>query len=286
MSPPAILKTDAIVLRISPYSRTSHVTTWLSPTHGRVTTVVKGACRPNSAFLGQYDLFATCELLFYRRDHEGVHAIRECSPLETRDSLRADWRRICTASYLCDLTSRAIHAGQECASLYRLLVEVLDTLCAGPADADLILRYELSLLNHLGLMPQLIVCPLCHTPEKPWARFALGSGRVVCPHTGVASPGEPTVTIHAGVIDYLSRASPSGRDARVPGENASMQRIADASPGDAAPHLSLGSRRFLGIFIRFHLETPSAPRRLAFELLKTDPANLGRFSTHNSRDAS
>ena len=274
MSHPAILKTDAIVLRISPYSRTSHVTTWLSPTHGRVTTVVKGACRPNSAFLGQYDLFTTCELLFYRRDHEGVHAIRECSPLETRDSLRADWRRICTASYLCDLTSRAIHAGQECAILYRLLGEVLDTLCAVPADADLILRYELSLLNHLGLMPQLIVCPLCHTPEKPWARFALGSGRVVCTHTGAASPGEPTVTIHSGAIDYLSNAS---RDACAAERTGHPPRF-----GDAASHLSLGSRRFLGIFIRFHLETPSAPRRLAFELLKTDPATLGRTSIHNS----
>ena len=106
LTTPQILRTEAIALRVSPFSRTSHVVTWLSPEHGRLATVVKGACRPKSAFLGQYDLFATCELLFYRRDHDGAHAIRECSPLEPRDELRDDWRRVTTASYLCDLLAR------------------------------------------------------------------------------------------------------------------------------------------------------------------------------------
>ncbi|MCL2104026.1 MAG: recombination protein O N-terminal domain-containing protein, partial [Kiritimatiellaeota bacterium] len=85
-----IIKTEAVALQIRPWSKTSHIVTWLTPGHGCVVTAVKGACRPKSAFLGQYDLFYTCELLFYRRERGGIHAIRECTPLRRRDPLRDD----------------------------------------------------------------------------------------------------------------------------------------------------------------------------------------------------
>ena len=48
-------KSEAICLDIRPWSRTSHVVEWLTP-HGKIRTLVKGAVRPKSAFLGQYDL--------------------------------------------------------------------------------------------------------------------------------------------------------------------------------------------------------------------------------------
>ena len=51
---------------------------------GPVTTVVKGAVRPKSAFLGQYDLNYTCEIVYYSRAKGELHALRECSPLSTR----------------------------------------------------------------------------------------------------------------------------------------------------------------------------------------------------------
>ena len=38
-----IIKTEGIVLAIRPWSRTSHIVTWLTPDHGCVTTLVKGA---------------------------------------------------------------------------------------------------------------------------------------------------------------------------------------------------------------------------------------------------
>ncbi|MEI8243221.1 MAG: DNA repair protein RecO [bacterium] len=261
-TPPLILRTEAIALRVNPFSRTSHVVTWLSPEHGRIATVVKGACRPKSAFLGQYDLFATCELLFYRRDHNGAHAIRECSPLNPRDELRDDWKRVTTASYLCDLVARVAQPGQESADIYRLLAATLDNLTRHPPATSTILQFELDLLRHLGLQPHLECCPACHTAAHPWLRFAMESGRVRCPHTGPAAAGEQTVTVHRDAIAYLQNL-------------AQPEPPAPTAPDSA--HLSLGSRRFLGIFLRFHLDTPPAPRRLAFDLLETVPATFGAF---------
>ena len=285
---PLIQRTDAIALRISPFSRTSHVVTWLSPEHGRVATVVKGACRPKSAFLGQYDICTTCELLFYRHEHESVHAIRECTPLAPRDALRDDWRRITTASYLCDLVARVAQPGQESTEIFQLLESTLDELCTQPATPDIILRFELNLLHHLGFLPHLEDCPECHAVQHPWLRFALAAGRVNCRHTTPIAANESAVTVHRDVLTHLHSlmirepaVSPENRStAKLPhpsashhwtGTHAAPHRLPPAQP----PHLSLGSRRFLGIFMRFHLDTPAAPRRLAFELLETCPATLG-----------
>ena len=87
-----IIKTQGIVLAIRPWSQTSHVVTWLTPDHGPVTTLVKGAVRAKSAFLGQYDLFYRCDLLYYARASGDLHALREVTPRSIRTHLRGDWR--------------------------------------------------------------------------------------------------------------------------------------------------------------------------------------------------
>ncbi|MBL7075911.1 MAG: DNA repair protein RecO [Kiritimatiellae bacterium] len=158
-----IAKTNAIVLRVSPYSRTSHVVTWMTEHAGRVSTTVKGAVRPKSAFLGQYDLGYTCELLFYERARNGLHVAKECTPLELRAGLRRDWRAFACASYLCDLVYHATlptHEGQE--GVYRLLGEVLDSLCHEGQDPLVLMHwFELRLLQGLGYAPHIERCVTC-----------------------------------------------------------------------------------------------------------------------------
>ena len=92
------VKCEAICLDVRPWSRTSHVVSWLTP-HGRIVTLVKGAVRPKSAFLGQYDLNYTCEIVWYRRAKGDLHALRECSPLVLRENLRGDWRALLAAEH-------------------------------------------------------------------------------------------------------------------------------------------------------------------------------------------
>ena len=72
-----IIKTTGTVLAIHPWSRTSHVVAWLTPDHGVVSTLVKGAVRAKSAFLGQYDLLYTCDLLYYARASGDLHALHQ-----------------------------------------------------------------------------------------------------------------------------------------------------------------------------------------------------------------
>ena len=274
-----IIKTQALVLQIRPWSRTSHMVTWLTQEHGKVVTAVKGACRPKSAFLGQYDLFYTCDLLFYRRENDGVHAIRECTPIVLREPLRQRWRQAAAAAYLADLTARVSVPHHDSNPLFLLLTDTLDRLTGTPLPSalELLIGYETRLLKHLGLMPDLTTCPLCHTPDRPWLRFSLPSGRFVCPHLEKSQAGDVSLTLHRKVRDLfrdLCAAESEAGAIQVFGSFASKKNEAELN-------LLLGLSRFLGMFIAFHLDVPSAVRRVTLEMLNTTPPQKSALLENN-----
>ncbi|MCL1887856.1 MAG: DNA repair protein RecO [Kiritimatiellaeota bacterium] len=245
------ITTEAIALRVSPWGNTSHLVTWLTPAHGRVTTRVKGACRPKSFFLGQYDLFYTCELVFYTRETGGVHSIREASPLDCREALRGDWRSACAANYYADLAHHTAMPMQESGAQYGLLQGGLDALCAAPPRVSDILWHEARLLKILGLAPILTPCPECHAdPSRP-VRYSVTAARPLCGHTRPPAPTDLVVTLPPGdlrALDLLFNA-----------------------PAPPAQKFSLGIFRFFGIFMRLHIELPMGARRTLFDLFNSLP---------------
>ncbi len=259
--------TKAIALHIRPWSKTSHMVTWLTPECGKLVTSVKGACRPKSAFLGQYDLFYTCDLIYYDHDREGAHALRECTPLHLREGLRQSWRRTAAAAYLADLTARVIQPKQDASPIFDLLEGCLDRLSDDREPfplRQLVLRYEVGLLRHLGVLPDLSICPHCPPSENAPLRFSLSAGRFVCRHRPPTRAEEATLPVHRGVRDlFLSLLYPTDS---VP--------ALSACDGESAisTNLVFGLSRFLGMFILFHLDVPSAVRRVALEMMDTTPA--------------
>jgi len=254
-----ILKTEAIALQIRPWSKTSHIVTWLTPGQGCVVTAVKGACRSKSAFLGQYDLFYTCELLFYPRERNGIHTIRECTPLQRRDPLRENWRAAAAAAYIADLTARATPSGQQ-AQLFDNLAQTLDNLAQHPCNlAGTVLRYEMRLLHFLGLLPDLALCPDCPPPHKEWLRFSLPAGRMLCAHRPETHPTEAVISLHRTVQERFPalRGEMLHPPPSPPPENKNVEKV----------NFSLGLSRFLGIFISFHLDVPATVRRVAMEMM-------------------
>lgn len=177
-----IEKTEAIVLRVTPFSATSHVVGWLTPDRGRLTTLVKGACRPKSAFLGQYDLHYTCELVYYAREHSGVPIARECVPLKTRSRLRTDWRAALCAGYSGSLATYGTMPGQPAPAVYDLLSTLLDFVTEHGARRTVLAWFELALLSALGVAPRLDSCALCGSTAAPSLQsgVSLRHGGAIC----------------------------------------------------------------------------------------------------------
>lgn len=227
-----IIKTQGIVLGVRPWSQTSHVVTWLTPDHGPVTTLVKGAVRAKSAFLGQYDLFYRCDLLYYARASGDLHALREVTPRDMREHLRGDWRATALAGYAADLVKELAPPGDESSAWF----DFLDAFLAPAPDVDLttrLIRLETDLLDLAGLAPDF--SGLVH--DAPWTPFALDRGR--------CGSGARTVRISPRTVAAIRR--PDATDLR--------------------PDEKKDAVRFLGVFLSYHIERPPDIRRSLVALI-------------------
>lgn len=123
---------------------------------GKVTTVVKGAARAKSFFLGQYDLNYTAELLYYARAKGELHALKECYPLETRDYLRENYRLIALSDYFRFLVYELSPHGPDAAKWYETLENALDDLRSRKSLEEMLaalLVFEKKVLDLAGLAP-------------------------------------------------------------------------------------------------------------------------------------
>ena len=229
------IKTTAICLDVRPWSRTSHVVSWLTP-NGKVTTVVKGAVRPKSLFLGQYDLNYECEIVYYARTKGELHALRECVPVERHDELRENYRRLALAGYFRRLVAELAPMGEECRAWYGLLRQRL----AGqrPKAEDLV-GFELEVLGLSGLKPDFSK----FDKNAEWSAFSL--------ETGTFGSGEGRcIRVSRDVVDYLASGAKNAKNERTP----------------------LDAARVIGVFYQFHLDCAVDVRRTVLEMI----SNQGR----------
>ena len=231
------VKSEAICLDIRPWSRTSHIVGWLTP-EGKVSTVVKGAVRAKSQFLGQYDLNYTCDILFYARARGELHALRECMPVEMREALRGDFRKLALAGYFRRLTAELAPAGKECEVWFESLRKSLDCCASSPADGrallSLMLQFELRVLKLSGLEPDFSK----YDRTSEWSAFSL--------ETGSFGSGEGRcIRISREVAEYLSNPEKKPENSQIP----------------------LDAERVIGVFYKFHLDCADDVRRIVLGML-------------------
>lgn len=250
-----LLHDEAVALRFGPYSNTSRFVVWLTAAHGRVVTLIKGALRPKSHFLGQCDLFATSDLVFYGHGRDHVHAARECAMIRPRVWLRADWRAAAAASYAADLLIRSLPADEPHPDLYAAFAAFLDAL-ARPGSAGTCLHwFELRYLKLEGLQPKLTHCATCAAslPRGVAARFSPACGGLACMACANRStaPSDPVAPDVLAMLGAWQRAAS-------PDDLASIR---------GAPAQQRAMSSLLGAFLRFHLNLRLASRDLAMEIM-------------------
>lgn len=147
-------KTRGLCLAVRPWSQTSHIVTWLTP-EGKITTSVKGAVRPKSAFLGQYDLNYECEIVYYLNARGGIHALRECTPASLREELRSDYRKLLLAEHFRSVAGALAPSGPDAKDWFELLSDSLGKISSGRNLLVEMLSFELAALKLSGLSPEI-----------------------------------------------------------------------------------------------------------------------------------
>jgi DNA repair protein RecO (recombination protein O) len=173
-----IIRAIGIPLAIYPYSSTSRIVHWLTRHHGKVSTLLKGALRPKSPFLGEYELFSTSELLYFHQRPNTLHTAKECALLQARKTFRTDWRAMQAASYLAALFNKTTPDEAPQPGLFELLEELLDFAEHYGSQPQFLLWAELRFCAYHGHAPNLGNCTLCSAREN--LVFSASSGGVVC----------------------------------------------------------------------------------------------------------
>ena len=228
-------KTAALVLDIRPWSRTSHIVTWLTPERGPIATIVKGAVRPKSAFLGQYDLFYTCELVYYVRAKGELHAIREVAPVNAREYLRGRFRATALASYASYLVNEHCPHSSEADEWYGFLGGFLDGLEGDFDFGRKMVSLEMAFLEMAGLSPDFTGADF----SSEVVPFSIGLGR--------AGTGAKTLQLPSGAARLVAAGA----------------ECADTESSAADITAAI---RFLGLFMRYHIDMPPDIRRNTLQL--------------------
>lgn len=198
--------------------------------------------------LGQYDLFYTCELLFYANAKEDLHLIRECSPVNTRSLLRTNWRACAGASFVSDLLYRISPPLASAGELYRLAEITLNALGSRPPTPALLFWFELKVLADLGVYPDLD----CGTSQN--TVFDYQAGRVL-PSGSETSPQSLPIT--AGSLSAMRKLVSLETPDRI-----SRLRLQSGQVREIASHLDK--------FSQWHLDLHLPSRSKALELFERE----------------
>ncbi len=205
--PERAFRTPALILKRRDFGEADRLLTVLTPGHGKLDVIAKGARKPTSTKTGHVELFTRADLLIHKGRELGIAVQAEM--VAPYLQIREDLGRGAYASYVAELLDRFTAEGdEESAGLFRLLDETLDRLCHDDDPRLAVRYYEVRLLDLVGFRPELNECVISRQPVQAEDQyFSYVEGGVVRPehavHTASIIP-IPMVTLK--LLRYMQRS--------------------------------------------------------------------------------
>ncbi|MBV8584221.1 MAG: DNA repair protein RecO [Candidatus Eremiobacteraeota bacterium] len=173
-------KTDAFVLRGRNLGEADRIFTLFTRERGKLDAVAKGVRRIKSHNAGRLEFLTEAELT--------LHAGRSLDVITGATILHSEWeglvepRAFAAANVAAELVDAFCEPDLPQDEIYVLLQGVVHALATALQPADLLPRFELRLLDLLGLLPALDTCVHCGTDlrEQEEAWLDPPSGGLVC----------------------------------------------------------------------------------------------------------
>lgn len=213
-------RTPALILKRRDFGEADRLLTILTPRHGKIDVIARGARKLNSQKTGHVELFTRAEMLIHTGRDLGLAVQAEM--VAPYLPLREDLDRGAYAGYVAELLDRftakdELHPDsmadeEDSALLFTLLDETFHRVSFDP-DIRLAVRYfELRLLDLTGYRPELSECVIGREEVRPVDQFFSASdGGVICPEHAIRSSGVVPISLNAlKVLRHLQR-SPYGK---------------------------------------------------------------------------
>ncbi len=131
----SIEQTEGIVLRGVDFSESSRIVTFVTPVHGRIACMVKGARRPKSAQGPVLDTMNRVDLTYYWRESRQVQLLKETSLLDGYGAIKSNLERALNAALPMEVAGHVAQENEPSEELYATLRCGLDSLSVWPGDA-------------------------------------------------------------------------------------------------------------------------------------------------------
>ena len=180
-------KADALVIRQVDFSESSRVVTFFSREFGKFAALAKGAKRLKGPFDAALDLLSECRIVFIRKSPGTLNLLTEARLVRRfqpqNSGTGGSLSRVYGGYYLAELLSGLTEDFDPAPEIYELAVSTLSALSSHEIPASsVIIHFEISLLQLIGLLPNLFECSVCGEPVETDRKFAhwVSQGGVLC----------------------------------------------------------------------------------------------------------
>ncbi len=178
-------KSEAIVLRVVPWSETSMVVTLFTRDFGKVSAIAKGARRLRSPFESSLDLLAKSQIVFIQKSTDALDLLTESKLVRRFRSGQIALLPLYCGYYVAELLLGLTEDNQKARELYAVSDQTLVDLDRGLSAAEIILRFEMQVLKLLGHLPTFHLCASCGNPVQsdstgPGALLGIAAGGILC----------------------------------------------------------------------------------------------------------
>jgi DNA repair protein RecO (recombination protein O) len=189
----ALVKSEALVLRVIPFRDTSRILTAYTAEHGLVSLLAKGVRGPKPRFGAALELFALADLVYYHRDSRELQLLSEAMLLDAHLGLGRDPERYAYGIAVLEFLLKVLSGQEPPGRLYPLALRTLAVLETGRPETlcPVFRAFELKAISFLGHRPELYRCVECGDERERLTgfRFAPLAGGLLCPRCAMGAPG-------------------------------------------------------------------------------------------------
>lgn len=183
--PDRTFRTSALILKRRDFGEADRLLTILTPEHGKIDVIAKGARKITSHKLGHVELFTRADMLVHTGRDLGV--VSQAEVAAPYVGLRDDLLRGAYAGYCAELLDRFTQDGDDSTRQLFTLLDATFTRISENDDVRLPIRfYEMKLLDLVGFRPELSTCMVGYEAIRPvdqW--FSYMEGGAICPEHGL-----------------------------------------------------------------------------------------------------
>ena len=210
-------KADALVIRQVDFSESSRVVTFFSREFGKFAALAKGAKRLKGPFDAALDLLSACRVVFIKKSSGTLNLLTEARLIRRfqpqNSGAKGGLTSLYGGYYVAELLSGLTEDFDPAPEVYDLAVSTLSALSSPEIlSLPIIIHFEISLLQLIGLLPNLFEWSVCGEAVQTGKQFAhwVSQGGVLC---GACRRQEfAGVSISSGSIEILRRLTQESAD--------------------------------------------------------------------------